>query len=91
MYIAKKTKKKSDKKPGGQPGHKAYKRELMRADVVVDCTIDQDCVCGGKVVLEDEIVHQKVELPEIKPIVTEYRLQRGRCRAVIERFQLIYL
>lgn len=37
-------------------------------------------MCESRVILEDEIVHQKVELPEIKPIVTEYRLQRGRCR-----------
>ncbi|MFP3030237.1 MAG: DUF6444 domain-containing protein [Wolbachia sp.] len=68
----KKGKKKSDKNPGGQPGHKAHKRELMAADEVVSCTIGKICMCGSKVVLEDEIVHQKVELPEIKPIVTEY-------------------
>lgn len=81
----KKGKKKSDKNPGGQPGHKAHKRELMAADEVVSCTIGKICMCGSKVVLEDEIVHQKVELPEIKPIVTEYRLQRGRCRVCNKR------
>ena len=31
----KKEKKKNDKKPGGQPGHKMHKRELMAADEVV--------------------------------------------------------
>ncbi len=72
-------------KPGGQPGHKVHKRELMAVDEVVSCTIDTICVCGGKVVLEDEIIHQKAELPEIKPIVTEYRLQRGRCRVCNKR------
>ncbi|WP_434732285.1 DUF6444 domain-containing protein [Wolbachia endosymbiont of Zygogramma bicolorata] len=43
----KKAKKKSDKKPGGQPGHKVHKRELMAADEVVRCTIDTICMCGG--------------------------------------------
>ncbi|KLT23095.1 transposase [Wolbachia endosymbiont of Armadillidium vulgare str. wVulC] len=81
----KKAKKKSDKKPGGQPGHKVHKRKLMAADEVVSCTIDTICMCGGKVILEDEIIHQKAELPEIKPIITEYRLQRGRCRVCKKR------
>ncbi|WP_434732634.1 IS66 family transposase [Wolbachia endosymbiont of Zygogramma bicolorata] len=81
----KKAKKKSDKKPGGQPGHKVHKRELMAADEVVRCTIDTICMCGGKITLEDEIIHQKAELPEIKPIVTEYRLQRGHCRVCNKR------
>ncbi|GFR06599.1 transposase IS66 family protein [Trichonephila clavata] len=57
----------------------------MAADEVVSCIIDKICMCGSKVILEDEIVHQKVELPEIKPIVTEYRLQRGRCRVCNKR------
>ncbi|WP_265022588.1 DUF6444 domain-containing protein [Wolbachia endosymbiont (group B) of Ischnura elegans] len=80
----KKAKKKSDKKPGGQPGHKVHKRELMAADEVVRCTIDTICMCGGKITLEDEIIHQKAELPEIKPIVTEYRLQRGHCSSCVK-------
>jgi transposase len=65
----KKSKRKSDKKAGGQPGHKAHKRELMAADEMVNCAISTAYVCGGKVVLEDNVVHQKVELPKIKPIV----------------------
>lgn len=81
----KKTKKKSDKNPGGQPGHEAHKRELMEADEVVKCSIDSICMCGGQVILEEEAVHQKVELPEIKPIVTEYRLQKGYCKACKKR------
>ncbi|WP_265035845.1 hypothetical protein [Wolbachia endosymbiont (group A) of Anomoia purmunda] len=63
----------------------------MAADEVVSCTIDTICMCGGKVVLEDEIIHQKAELPEIKPIVTEYRLQRGRVEYVKKELQQIYL
>ncbi|WP_315850243.1 MULTISPECIES: IS66 family transposase [Wolbachia] len=73
----KKTKKKSNRNPGGQPGHEAHKRELMEADEIVKCAIDSICVCGGQVILEEDTIHQKVELPEIKPIVTEYRLQKG--------------
>ncbi|MGL9726098.1 MAG: hypothetical protein ACR5KV_05685 [Wolbachia sp.] len=54
----------------------------MAADEVVRCTIDTICMCGA---LEDEIIHQKAELPEIKPIITEYRLQRGHCRICNKR------
>ncbi|WP_406846499.1 IS66 family transposase zinc-finger binding domain-containing protein [Wolbachia endosymbiont (group B) of Ischnura elegans] len=56
----------------------------MAADEVVRCTIDTICMCGGKITLEDEIIHQKAELPEIKPIVTEYRLQRGHCSSCVK-------
>ncbi|UYC23196.1 IS66 family transposase [Wolbachia endosymbiont of Aedes aegypti] len=49
----------------------------MEADEIVKCAIDSICVCGGQVILEEDTIHQKVELPEIKPIVTEYRLQKG--------------
>ena len=84
----KKTKKKSDKKSGWQPGHEAHKRELMVADEVVKCSIDTICMCGGQVILEEETVHQKVELPKIKPIVTEYRLQRGYCKACKNLFKI---
>ncbi|GFS30860.1 transposase IS66 family protein [Nephila pilipes] len=45
----KKGKKKSDKNPGGQPGHKAHKRELMAADEVVSCIIDK--ILGGDTAL----------------------------------------
>lgn len=43
----KKTKKKSDKNPGGQPGHEAHKWELMEADEIVKCSIGSICMCGG--------------------------------------------
>ncbi|WP_265037051.1 IS66 family transposase zinc-finger binding domain-containing protein [Wolbachia endosymbiont (group A) of Anomoia purmunda] len=42
-------------------------------------------MCGGQVILEEDTIHQKVELPEIKPIVTEYMLQKGYCKACKKR------
>jgi transposase len=81
----KKEKKRSNKKPGGQPGHKMHKRELLVTDEVISCRIEQICKCGGRIVLEKEAIHQKVELPEIKPIVTEYRLQKGQCKVCNRR------
>ncbi len=49
------------------------------------CSIDSICVCGSQVILEEDTIHQKVELPEIKPIVTEYMLQKGYCKACKKR------
>ena len=38
------------------------------------------CACGGELVLSEEYqAHQKIEIPTIKPFVTEYRLRKGWC------------
>ena len=77
--------KKNPKKPGGQPGHKKYTRELLSLDKVdhtVSCVPNQQCGCGGAVVMNVDIHrrHQQYEFPIIKPIVTEYQLYSGKCR-----------
>ncbi len=38
------------------------------------------CECGGEIRLGQNHVHQKIEIPEIKPHITEYHMERGRCR-----------
>lgn len=57
----------------------------MKSDKVINCRIGKTCECGGRIVLKEETIHQKVELPKIKPIVTEYKLQKGHCKVCNRR------
>lgn len=84
---AKKRKRKKGKgrKRGGQPGHEGKTRELVPADEV-DKTIKcqpsgcEHCGCKDIETTEGDYVrHQQFELPEIKPIVIEYRQYRYWC------------
>jgi transposase len=73
--------KKSERNQGAQKGHKGHVREVSQADHIVDVNLESNlCECGGKICLSGKPhIHQNIELPEIKPIVTQYNLQRGRC------------
>jgi transposase len=78
------TKDKSKKKPGGQPGHPKHERALIPTEQCHDVlTLKPDACrrCGTKLAGEDPAPwrHQVWELPEIKPIVTEYQLHRLVC------------
>ncbi len=73
-------------KPGGQPGHKGAKRELLppeKVSIVVPVAPEACAKCGGGVSLVGEGPeadrHQVIELPEVRPHVTEYQLQFGFC------------
>lgn len=80
LYKIKKEKAKTGRKRGAQPGHQGVARQKMVADEIVRVDLAETCECGGKVLLAKEpCIHQKVDLPEIKPYVIEYHLQRGRC------------
>lgn len=55
-------------------------------DNVVDVAIDGACACGcSDVRLRSPERHQVFELPELRPVVTEHRLQRGWCRGCNRR------
>lgn len=77
-------KKKSKRNRGGQPGHQKHERSLIPT---VECTElvtlkPTNCRrCGTKLTGSDEnpLRHQVWELPEIKPIVTEYQQHRLSC------------
>jgi len=77
-------KKKSKKKRGGQPGHTKCERPLLPSD---DCHDVQtlkpnECRrCAAHLAGNDPVPlrHQVWELPEIKPLVTEYRRHRLKC------------
>ncbi len=72
---------KDNKKVGGQIGHKGNYRAKMEADEVVRVKLQNTCECGGEIAIcSKPYIHQKVDLPEIKPYVVEYQLEKGRCR-----------
>ncbi len=79
-----KKKKGSNKKAGGQPGHHGKGRALFSADQIThtqQCYPDKECACGGQVrATRLSWRHQTIDIPEIKPLVTEYRLYAGTCQ-----------
>ncbi|MEQ1871936.1 MAG: IS66 family transposase [Vicinamibacterales bacterium] len=81
---AKPAKRKSGRKPGGQPGHKGHERLLLPVDKknVRDVKPDKCKNCGTRLAGEDDpdpYRHQVVEIPEPKPVVHEWRLHACTC------------
>jgi transposase len=77
-------KEKSDKKPGGQPGHAKYERALIPVEQCTEVVslIPETCRrCGEPLAGSDPhpLRHQVWEIPEIKPLVTEYQRHRLTC------------
>ena len=74
----------SKKKRGGQPGHPRHDRKLIPS---AECSqvvplIPATCRgCGDELAGQDAqpLRHQVWEVPEIKPLVTEYQLHRLTC------------
>lgn len=79
-----KQKGKSGRKRGGQKGRKGKARELLPPEEVthsVLCKLGMCAVCGGpmKAVDSEPVRLQKVDVPDIKPQVTEYIRPIGVC------------
>jgi transposase len=74
----------SGRRPGGQPGHPKHERTLIPTEECnkVVTLKPSDCRrCGDRLAGEDAepLRHQVWELPEIRPLVTEYQLHRLPC------------
>jgi transposase len=71
----------SGRRPGGQPGHPRQQRPLLPADHTKVLKPAQCRQCGRALQGEDPqpLRHQVLELPPIKPEVTEYQMHRLRC------------
>lgn len=74
----------STRKQGGQPGHEKHERALIpseRCQEVVTLKPKACRRCGRKLVGVDPepLRHQVWDLPEIKPVVTEYQRHRLAC------------
>ena len=72
---------KSSRKPGGQSGHAKYERPLIPVEQCTDVVPLKPTACrrcGTTLSGSDPkpLRHQVWELPEIKPLVTEYQRQR---------------
>ncbi len=68
----------SNRKIGGQVGHKGNCRAKMEADEVVKVELPNRCECGEEITISEKpYVYQKVDLPAY---VVEYQLEHGRCR-----------
>lgn len=74
------------RKPGGQPGHKGHKRELLpveQVDQLVRLAPERCDRCQGPVLEKPGAPapwrHQVTELPPVKPHVTEYQQCFGYC------------
>lgn len=74
----------SKKKRGGQPGHPRHERALIPTEEcqqVIACTPTACRRCGEKLSGQDPDPwrHQVWEMPEIKPLVSEYQRHRLMC------------
>jgi transposase len=82
-------KEKSGKKPGGQPGHPKHERALIPSEqcqAVISIQPKACRRCGEALIGSDPepLRHQVWEIPEIKPLVTEYQLHRLDCPCCLE-------
>jgi len=86
--IERKSRPSSGRKPGGQFGHKYKGYEFKTPDKIVNVVPEETiCSCGGELVLSAEYkAHQKIEIPPIKPFVTEYRLHACYCKTCARRY-----
>jgi len=66
---------------GGQPGHARHSRPLLPPDQTHELRPSQCRRCGHALQGDDPqpLRHQVLELPVVKPLVTEYRRHRLRC------------
>ena len=80
-------KKLSTRKPGGQPGHEGKHRQMAPAERVDRRSEHLPGACSGcghdfdgcEQRVGDPVIHQKWELPQVRPLIFEYRLLRLRC------------
>jgi transposase len=75
---------KGKRKKGAQAGHTGAARELLpveEVDAVVPCLPVTVCGCGGNIIIDESNPERKqvIEIPEIKPHVTEFQIFGGCC------------
>lgn len=83
--------KKTDRSPGGQAGHPGQGGKLSdRADEIISYTVTvcQDCGLDLQEVPPDEVVRKQVEdIPPLRTIVTEHRIEVKTCPGCAARWQ----
>ncbi len=80
LYKANRKNRSKSERKGGQPGHKPHGYQQQEADEIINLFPDVYS-CGHVMEIIDTFcVEQKIELPPIKPYVTEYHRWQGVCR-----------
>ena len=70
----------SGKRPGGQQGHAGRTLEFSdSADKILYYLPESPCACGWETEVIDSKVYHEIDLPSIKPVVTEHRVLTYRC------------
>ncbi|MCP4354253.1 MAG: IS66 family transposase [Proteobacteria bacterium] len=80
---------KSQRKPGGQPGHKGKNLKMVsNPDETIQHMPKGKCSWCGEVLLQENNAfiskRQVVEIPKIKPLITEHRLYENTCKCGIK-------
>jgi len=75
--------KRTGRKPGGQQGHEGTTLEMVsNPDEIID-NVPEYCECCGKDIgaIPGEFVERKqvIDLPPVKPVVTEHRIYKKTC------------
>ena len=90
---ARPAKKSRKRKAGGQPGHKGKKRDLVPVDEVdiIEEILPAVCPrCGKRLDIDGVPVHGKylryqiIDIPDIEPCITEYRLRCMTCECGVD-------
>lgn len=70
----------SGKRSGGQQGHAGRTLEFSdSADKILYYLPESPCACGWETEVIDSRVYHEIDLPSIKPVVTEHRVRTYRC------------
>lgn len=78
------------KPPGRKPGHPpAHREKPNQVDRTLEVRLPHaTCLkCGGELVEQTIQVQYQVEIPPVKPIVTQFNVESARCAQCGERFQ----
>ena len=73
----------SGRNPGGQPGHKGHRRELLEPTSTTECVPKTCRGCGEALPAQTDdapLRHQVIDLPPVRPTVDEFRLHRIACK-----------
>jgi transposase len=74
---------KSEKKPGGQPGHKGCTKILIdNPDEIIELYPEKCSICGNDHFIKKEQIlerRQVIDIPKIKPFVVEYQQKTCIC------------
>lgn len=75
--------KKSDQASGGQPGHHGSTLEMSDTpDAIIAYTVQGKCSCGyclDDVAAQEVERRQEIDIPQVKPTITEHRVQIKKC------------